>query len=291
MRDMRLAYIGYISVLLPSMVVFAGCMKVSVDHVIQPDGNSHATIVNDLSALAGLGDLNDASFGGLGDAAADPVATNQLKDFEKNLETVCDDFYRDTALLNPTCERKDYVVTMQGDVQLTEPAFTVKKSIPYVTYTYDAAQVLAVLSETGGKQADQFDTAALQQAKSGAALVGMELTYTVQMPGKEIVTTDVGDIKDTSVKINIFDLIDKDTTNIVSHKVNWVWISVLILIGLVFLIIGVSVFIMMMKKKRKVADATPGLATTNKPFHVTEPTATSSETKTSESEINIPPQA
>lgn len=271
---MRVQQLATLSIVIASMTILGGCMKVSVDHTIQPDGSSHVEIVNDLSALAGLGDLNNTSLGSLGDAAADPAASDQLADFEANLEAACDDFYRDTTLLNPTCERNGYVVTMGGDYTLPESAFTVKKSIPYTTYTYNAKEVINTLGQTGGEQAKQFDEAALAQAKAGASLVGMELTYSVTMPGKEVVITDVGEITETKVEINIFDLIGNDATTIQSQAVNWTWLGILILLGIVIVFIGVAVLMMMVKKKRKAANVPAGLATTNKPFNVAEPLPT-----------------
>lgn len=258
--------------LIAASILFGGCMKVNVNHIIQADGTSRIEIINDLSALAGLGDLNNASLGSLGDAAADPAASDQLADFEQNLEAACDDFYKDTHLQNPNCERKEYVVTMSGDYDIPDTAFTVKKSIPYVTYTYDAKQVIMALGETGGEQAKQFDEAALAQAKAGAALIGMELNYTVTMPGKELVSASVGEATETTVKIDIFDLVGNDATTIQSQSLNWLWIGILILVGLVILAVGVAVLMMVIKKKRKVANATPGLATTTKPFHIAEAT-------------------
>lgn len=271
---MRTKFIS-IGSLIAASILFGGCMKVNVTQVIESDGTSHVEIVNDLSAIAGLGDLNQASLGGLGDAAADPAASDQLADFEQNLEAACDDYYRDTKLQNPSCERKDYVVTMAGDYDIPDTAFTVKKSIPYVTYTYDAKEVISTLGQTGGEQAKQFDEDALAQAKAGASLVGMELNYTVTMPGKEILTTDVGEISETKVEINIFDLIGSDETTIQSRNVNWLWIGILIVVGLVVLVVVVMILMMMMKKKRKAANVTPGLATTTKPFHIAETTTTS----------------
>lgn len=267
---MRVHQLATLSIVIASLTMLGGCMKVSVDHRIESDGSSHVEIVNDLSALAGLGDLNNTSLGSLGDAAADPAASDQLADFEANLEAACDDFYRDTSLQNPTCEREGYVVTMNGDYTIPESAFTVKKSIPYITYTYDAKEVINALGQTGGEQAKQFDEAALAQAKAGASLVGMELTYTVTMPGKEIVETNVGEATDTNVEINIFDLIGNDATTIQSQAVNWIWVGILILVGVAIVMIGVITLMMVIKKKRKAANVPAGLATTSKPFDIPE---------------------
>lgn len=246
------------------IIALGGCMKVSVDQVVQPDGSSHVRIVNDISAIAGLGDLNDMSLGGLEDSAN--VEAADLGEFEENLNSACDDFYRDTTLQNPNCARADYVITMEGDLQIPEEQFKVKKSLPYKTYSYNAQYVFDVLGETGGEQSQQFNKEKLTEAKAGADLIGMTLSYTVTMPGKEVIAASIGDIDQTTVTMDIFDLIGEDEVMVESQELNWLWIilGIGLLIGGLMIAIVVLVVVMKSKRKKKsnttpqaVPDATP----------------------------------
>ncbi len=232
-------------------LIAAGCINVNLDQTIEKDGSSAVTIENDLSQLASLGDLDDSSFG----AAEGLPASDKISEFTENISTACDDFDSETALERPVCEVRDNVVTMSGNIQLSEEVFEVKKSIPYTTYRYDLKNAFSLLRETGGDQAEQLDRDGIKEMKAGADLIGMKMTYSLTMPA-EISSADVGDINGTQLEVDIFDLVDDEGLYVEAQDLNWSWIIMLTLIllfGFVIFVVVVVLVIRSKMKKRKAA--------------------------------------
>lgn len=241
-----------------AVVLTTGCFKVDIQHAIKKDGSSHVTMVNDVSALENLDGLNDLSLGGVSDVTDGGVDTTEV---EANLDSACDDFYKETTLENPNCTRDGYIITMEGDTQLTEEMFTVKKSIPYVTYSYNAANVFSILGDTGGEQSEQLSSDAIKEAKAGAELVGMELHYTVTMPAT-VASAAVGEIdaETNTVTIDVFDVVDQPEAMITAQALNWMWLVIVggVLIALV--LVAVVVLMVMMKRRKKASAVNPTAA-------------------------------
>lgn len=238
-------------------LLVTGCFKVDIQHAIKKDGSSHVVMVNDVSALENLGGLNDLSLGGLGDVTNGGVDTSEV---EANLDSACDDFYKETTLVNPNCVRDGYVITMEGDTLLTEEMFTVKKSIPYITYSYNAANVFSILGDTGGEQSEQLSSDAIKEAKAGAELVGMELNYTINMPGT-VVSAAVGEIdaETNTVTMDVFELVDQPEALVTAQALNWMWLIITGGILVVLVLVVVMVLMVMMKRRKKASAVNPAI--------------------------------
>lgn len=228
------------------VLISAGCIKVDIQQVIDNTGQTHIEIQNDFSQLAALGETKDLGLGGSPLLPKGP----DLSNFQENLEGACDDFLKDTNLQNPQCEREEYIVTMQGDAVVPSEVFIVEKSLPYITYRYNARHVFDILGETGGEQSKQLDEKTITQAKTGADLLGMKLDYTLNMPAP-VLETAVGDIQGNSVTMDVFDLVDKPEAYIVAQEYNWPWIIAAISAVVILLLVGVVVTVLVIKSKFK----------------------------------------
>ncbi|MDP3970750.1 MAG: hypothetical protein Q8P90_03545 [bacterium] len=250
-----------IGFMLASVLLLGGCIKMDMQQTINKDGSSHVKIVNDLTAFGEFSQLDDASLG----AAGDTAAGDELSQITENLDSACDDFYADTTMENAVCVRDEYIITMEGDLQLTEDIFDVKKSLPYITYSYDATNAFALMNETGGEQSKQLDETAISEAKASADLIGMELNYTLTMPAP-ITNSSVGVVTANQVVIDVFDLSGEEAIYIESQDLNWAWIiggSVILLFLLALIIL---VLVLVIKRKMRIKKMTKTASQMNQPM-------------------------
>lgn len=246
------------SAALMSLLVLSGCIKMTVTQTIENSGKSHVEVVYDatemMQSLEGFSDTQevlDAETAGTEDATttedpADDVDTYLVSD--EDSQKSCDDFYAQTTWENPSCTFEGYVFSMSGDVTLTAPAFEASSGVGGTTYRYDLKNVYDVLSAVSSSQGQDFSDESLKEQKDYVEMTGIELTYTLTMPGT-ITTTDVGTIQEDgkTVVIDLFELPDYETAFIESKESGtpWLWIG----IGALVVVLGVGGFMVMKKKK------------------------------------------
>jgi len=215
-------------------VLMSGCIKLTINQVINADGSSEVQVIYDMSALSAMAQAfaNESADG------------EDASDSKSEMEESCAGFYNSTSLQNPRCSvTDDLKVVMSGETSLDgNPAFKVSRSIPYVTYTFDAKAVNSILSDVGDAQGQSFDTDQLKQAKAAAGAMGMSFTYVVQMPGT-IYEADAGTIEEDKITIDIFDMLDSENVYIKSRELNLLWdigliVIVVITVFLVILFLG-----------------------------------------------------
>lgn len=236
---------------LSGLLLLSGCIKMTVNQTIDTDGSSHMEVVYDMTAMVdSVQSMDDGS---------NPDALSIIT--PEDAQASCDQFASETAWANPTCSIEGYVFTMGGDVQLVSPEFTTSKGLGGTNYSYDLKNLYTQLQAVGDSQGQEFSDTALKEQKEYVELTGIELTYTLTMPGT-ITSTDVGTISEdgSSVTIDLFDLADLESAQVVSEvaSVPWLWIA----IGGGALIVVIGGVVVMKKKKPAMPAATPTAPTT-----------------------------
>lgn len=188
-----------------------------VNQKIERDGTSEIEIVYDFSAFSNIGDMDFGnSFEGKDEEQ------DFLSDIKQNLTEFCTEFNdAQTFLQNAKCTTPDDLkISINGEMSLKDgQGFEVTRSIPYVTYRYDAKNILLIMSNISPDQAEEFTDEKLLEAKSMSGLGGTEWTYTLEMPCK-ITSTDLGMIQDNKVTIDMFDMAKNDHVYITSQELN-----------------------------------------------------------------------
>jgi len=137
----------------------------------------------------------------------------------------CENFTKNTTWKNAECILEDDIMTLRGDIILNTSYFEVDRSIPYITYRYDATNINNIIEDAS-----------------------IEMTYTLEMPG-EIVSSDLGKIKGNTVTIDMFDLMEEEHVYVESRESNTVWnVAIILTIGVV-IVIAASIVIYNRKKK------------------------------------------
>ncbi|MEM4598421.1 MAG: hypothetical protein QW400_01910 [Candidatus Diapherotrites archaeon] len=175
--------------------------------------------------------------------------------FDKNMADMCKNFNADGKLRNAKCEvTSDHKLIASGEFTMAEhaafgPAFKVNNSIPYITYQFDAKSIFTGMPSTESSDTN-FSEASLRQLKQSAGLMGITMTYNVEMPG-QITKAEVGEIKGNVVSINMFDLVDREHAYIESQELNVFAIG----IGLIVIAVLLLVVILIVVKKSKASKA------------------------------------
>lgn len=215
------------------LVGMSGCINIEANQKINSDGSSEIELIYDFSVLESSTD----EFGG----------TTDEQQNEDMIQT-CEDFAENTTWKNAECISEDGKITLRGEVMLNSSYFEVEKSIPCITYRYDATDINNIIEDAsiGGEQGQNLADDSIGDMKSMAEMFGIKMTYTLEMPG-EIVNADIGDIKDNKVTINMFDLPDDEPVYIESRELNTYGILVVTCILGVMLL--VCLYVVMRKKK------------------------------------------
>ena len=212
-------------VLLLPMILFSGCISIEVKQEITPNGLSSVEVRYDLSAM---------------NAMAEDMAGNDNSEPE---ESYCAEFENVTLNAGFECsEPKKGVIVLSGEWQSSEPYFVVKKSFLKTTYEYDAMEVFDILSKLSEDEEEQLT----KESLAGLKMLNPTFEYVITMPAA-ILSSEVGDIKENSVEIDIFDLSDIDSAKIISVQKNNAVLYALIGIAVIFVI---AVAILFIRKKK-----------------------------------------
>ncbi|MCX8190479.1 MAG: hypothetical protein N3F05_04630 [Candidatus Diapherotrites archaeon] len=223
------------------LIVVSGCIKLNVNQQIRSDGTSRIEMVYDMSGLYEMA----KSQGG------------DTSEMDANMANMCKNFNSDGKLKNAKCEvTSDYKVIASGEFVMAEhsvfsKAFKVNHSIPYTTYQFDAKAIFNGLPGSGSADTN-FSEASLRQLKQSAGLMGIVMTYNVEMPG-QITKAEVGEIKGNIVSINIFDLVDREHAYIESQELNVFAIAIAIVVIVVLLL--VVILVLFKRRKSSIAPA------------------------------------
>lgn len=243
-RSLFASTVGLVGVMLLS-----GCIKMDVQQTVNTDGSSHMKVVYDMTGMVeSMQSMDDGT---------NPDALSIIT--PEDAQASCDQFTTETSWANPTCSIEGYVFTMEGDVQLESPAFTSSKGLTSTSYNYDLKDLYTQLQAVGDSQGQEFSDTALKEQKEYVEFTGIELTYTLTMPGT-ITTSDVGTISEdgTNVTINLFDMAELESAHVVSEvkSAPWLWIGG----GVGGLIVVLGLVGFMMKKKKGPAAPTAAKA-------------------------------
>lgn len=215
------------------LVSMSGCLDIEANQKINSDGSSEVELIYDFSALEESAD----EFGGSVDEQQDD-----------SMVQACENFTINTTWKNAECIMEDGKMTFSGEVMLNSSYFEVDNSVPYITYKYDVTDINNIIEDAGigGDQEQDSTSESMGDIKNMAELFGIEMTYTLEMPG-EVISTDLGEIKDNKVTINMLDLPDDGPVYVESREPNTVWnIAIVLIIG--FIIVA-SIFIYNRKKR------------------------------------------
>lgn len=220
------------------LLVLSGCIKMTVTQTLETSGKTHLTVLYDATAMM-------ESIQSMGEAGGEDLPEPDPSETQK----ACDDFFAKTTWENPTCVIEGYAFTMGGDTTVTTPAFEATKGVGAMTYRYDLKNIYTLLQAVGEAQGQEFSDTALMEQKDYVEVSGIELTYTLQMPGT-ITKTDVGTIQEdgSTVMINLFDMAALETAYVESEVKSTPW--AFIVGGLVILVVLGGVGAMVMKKKK-----------------------------------------
>ena len=215
------------------LVSISGCLDIEANQKINSDGSSEVELIYDFSAL----EESANEFGGGVDDQQDA-----------SMVQACENFTNNTTWKNAECILEDGKMTLRGEVLLNSSYFEVDSSVPYITYRYDVTDINNIIEDAGigEDQNADFTDESMGDMKAMAELFGIEMTYTLEMPG-EIISTDLGETYDNKVTINMFDLPDDGPVYVESREPNTIWnIAIVLIIGCV---IVASIVIYNRKKK------------------------------------------
>jgi len=182
---------GGIFFLLVVVVFISGCYSIDITHSIEPEGLSSISIIMNMTSLI--------------DSMPDN-ATEGIDNSSMTFESGCADYENNTLI---TCSEISLgVIQLEGDFEVP---LIETESLQETRYTYDALfvfDILAALSDDPTEQLTQDNLGEME-------MLNPELTYIVSMPGT-ILTSEVGDIFENVVIIDLFDLESVQSANIVS---------------------------------------------------------------------------
>ena len=226
------------------VILLAGCINLEIKQKIDRVGNSNIEIVFDMSKLVEPFKESVSQY---------CSEVSEEKDSKEGFMKSCDDFNEKTKLKNPKCSvTEDYKIVMSGELALGGETFKVVKSIPYITYTYDAKHIEKLVSESvGGSKNLGIPSEDLGESSDfgnfglSPEMLGIKATYTLEMPGK-IVKADFGEIKDNKLIMDLIELQDKDKALVESQELNLTW---LIAGGAVLFMIVIIVLALVLRRK------------------------------------------
>lgn len=214
------------------LVSMSGCIDIEANQKINSDGSSEVELIYDFSGLNESAEM----YGSVDDQQDDSM-----------IQT-CENFTKNTTWKNAECILEDDIMTLRGDIILNTSYFEVDRSIPYITYRYDATNINNIIEDASIGEEQETVEESMGGMKAMAAMFGIEMTYTLEMPG-EIVSSDLGKIKGNTVTIDMFDLMEEEHVYVESRESNTVWnVAIILTIGVV-IVIAASIVIYNRKKK------------------------------------------
>ena len=166
-----------------------------------------------------------------------------MSELENNFTQACSRFYEKTTWKNANCKvTDDYKIIMSGELSLKDnTAFEISRSIPYITYKYDIKNIYSILSDVSESQEQEISDIELNKTEPTNGLMGMELKYILEMPGK-ITKADMGEIEDNRITIDMIDMVEKEHIYVESQELNLLWdLGIVLFILVVIIAVVVSI--------------------------------------------------
>lgn len=185
----------YVFALLLAAIMLAGCISLEVEQKVNRDGSSVVTQRIDLSGFISMAE----SQGAFEDSDALENMTNEMNDYCTEVESQSD--------ADCTYSESSYVLVVTKTVTPDEAGYEFEKSyeFPNVVYTLKAEQLpdmgLDDLSlgedgsSLGGGTPARFDDPEMKQSIASIKMMGVEMEYTIEMPG-QITEAKNGEIDD-----------------------------------------------------------------------------------------------
>ena len=173
--------------LILALIVLSGCIKVNVFDKISADGTSSIEMKMDMSALASFPQTEGEELTPekLCESVLESPEEGQTGELALTSKSIADVYQ------NVNCTAtKDFIVTVTGTRKLDASEYSTEGGV----FKYSPS---SSSSESYGGTVGQ-NPEQLQQLKS----VGMEITYTVEMPGKILKAEGAIEIKDNTAKFD-----------------------------------------------------------------------------------------
>ncbi|MFH2106650.1 MAG: hypothetical protein ABII22_05270 [Candidatus Micrarchaeota archaeon] len=207
------------------LLMLFGCVKMNITQKLETDGSSMVTVVMDMKKLIEL--------------SPDAATTNPCETQEMPPET--------------TCNYADGVMTMTQKGDATKYKFTAENGLIENKYRFeiDFSELSKTASATGGSTSG-MDPSSLNTAEGKEQIaqlksMGVEMTYTVEMPGEVILAEGAMNKTGSKATFDLLDMFAGSTTDkiVVESKIVNTTMIVAGLVGLVGLIL---VLLKVMKK-------------------------------------------
>ena len=218
-------------ILLVSVLLFSGCIKLYINQKIHSNYDTDLEIIMDMSGMAGLmqGVDQNTSF------------ADSCKQFEEQSE----DSPNELADFKCEVDEENYIIKLSGTTSLEDTGtLEIERSFLTTKYKYDASKGKDYLDSLGDSDStstpssidfsQEMTEEQLQQMKA----MGIEMVYTIEMPGT-ITKTDVGEIKDNKVVIDMMTLSGKENVYVESEEFNLAPIGMIIGIIVIGILLGI----------------------------------------------------
>ena len=236
------------AILIVAMLIgMSGCINIEANQKINNDGTSEIELIYDFSALE--------------EASSEYGAIDE--DQGQDTEQMCKDFLKNTTWKNAECRitDNDSKIMISGEISLLgDPHFEIVKSIPYITYRYDVTDINNIMEDASIVEEQEEDDLedSLVEMKSMAAMLGIEMTYTLEMPG-EIVSSEMGTIRNNKAVIDMLDLMEEeDPVYVESRELN---LTAIVISGIVIVAMFTALTVLYMNKKKKKHNADEDVST------------------------------
>jgi hypothetical protein len=239
-------------VLVALIILFSGCVKLHVNQKIHSNLDSDYEVKMDLSGFA-----NAAK--SMGSMYSDS-SSNFIEEFDKNFAGMCNDIQENNEFIKELSDFKcsvdveKHTLTFSGTRSLKDDSsLTVERGL-FNKYIYDVSKGKEFLSSmnSGNNQnllnSTQLSAEELEAQKAYLKSMGFEMVYTLEMPGT-ITKTEIGEIKDNKVVIDLLDLTGKENFYVESEELNAFY--VVSIAAAITLILALLVILLVKFKKKK----------------------------------------
>ncbi len=247
------------------LFLLSGCIKIHMDQVVLPNGDSDVTITYDFSPMMGLAaaQMNESNM------------TNGSMDMGMAMPS-CEDMDSDElALLDRQCTvTDDNKMIITGRLPKEESAVIVTNGIPYKTYEIDVAKAKGLAGDS-----DDLNAGAPPGADGSAdmlKMMGMEFTYTLTMPGT-ISAAAIGEVDGNTVTIDLLEVEEGEQLHVTSRTLNLMPTAA---IGGGVLLVIIILFVLLAKHGKRKREAMPSEPSTAGPDPATPTSGAPIEPKT-----------
>jgi hypothetical protein len=214
-------------------ILFAGCVNIDYQQVVDRDGGSVLTEKIDLSALIAM--------------------SQQYGSNESDFSTICINITKGQSSID--CRYDDGIITVKKSLKASDGQYTFTKSseLPYTVYTLEVRKLPNIVDtkdlEGSGTAGDTSVDFKSTQAKTAAATLktaGAGMTYNVSMPG-DIYSAEHGEIKGGQAHFDVLELMSNgDYIVVKSHELDLVVVGAAVLALLV--VAGAAAFLVLKRK-------------------------------------------